>query len=162
MKPWILVSSSCLYEQMELTLHDTRVGFLCLLTNCQCYLDENNKSPALNFNWGQIKRKKKCQVLFSSMVWRFIQGTQKLFISTGRDSCLNGFSCLGLQNIRSSEPAVCLAILITHKLLFVEGGREIASRNAPQHPLRPVFLVYVYRDAHGQAIDLCLEESSVW
>lgn len=42
------------------SFHDTRVGFLCLLTNCQCCLDENNKSPTLNFNWGQIKKNVRC------------------------------------------------------------------------------------------------------
>lgn len=49
------------------SFHGARVDYLCLLTNCQCCLDENYKSPTLNFNWGQIKRKKLGVVFFHGL-----------------------------------------------------------------------------------------------
>lgn len=41
-----------------LSFYGPSAGYSCLVTNCRSCLDENYKSPALNFNWGQIKGKK--------------------------------------------------------------------------------------------------------
>lgn len=54
-----------------LSFHGSNSGYSCLVTNCRSCLDENYKSPTLNFNWGQIKGKK-LGLVFFPMVWRFI------------------------------------------------------------------------------------------
>lgn len=126
-------------------------------------LDGDYISPTLNFNWGQIKRKS--LRLFSSMVWRFMQGTQNLFISVGRKRFLKWIFML----MASKHKALCslvfvLQILFTPKLLFCGRREENSLQQCPPPPaIFPNFsMLCLKRDTHKRVIDQLLEEFSAW
>lgn len=70
-------------------------------------LDEDYKSPILNFNWGQIK--KKFGVIFLHGLEIYVGYLQLVYLGRQKDSCLNGFSCFGFKTQSPVQLVVCFA-----------------------------------------------------